>query len=710
MRSGGQGCGRGGWDPWRPQAIGRRAVAANGPRAARGEPNPRHRGASRSALAPPSCPKSCGGGGEALPWIGWRDRHRRAAREGRTMHPSSPKFRLPPRGIVAGILGLSLVGGLAYVHAPRHDGVGPDDLDAVPADPSALGPEAGQWLTGALVVDYVDPQEGEGGSDEEIEAHAAGLAGVDAAPAGFYAEAEHLYRIEGPRERLAELARSLSRDPLVECVEWETVYRLPEAAVEAAPTAVPAPAKPAPDRFVPDDPMFGLQWHMEQIRAPEAWTKTRGSGVVVAVIDTGVAYKDAAGVRGVPDLAGTKIVDGKTFVSGGAPDGLDDHAHGTHVAGTIAQTTNNGIGVAGVAHEAAIMPLKVLSARGSGSVTAIANAVRYAADHGAHVINMSLGGPFPSKVLAKAVAYAHDKGVTVVCASGNDHRSRVGYPAANEGAVAVGAVDYEGKLTFYSNWGDAQDVTAPGGDTRSDKNGDGYPDGVLQNTIQIGRPAENGYLWFQGTSMASPHAAGVAALVVSEGVTNPDEVERILKETARHPEGRAWDPKYGAGIVDAAAAVEAARSDYDPERLGFFGIGLLAAGGVGARRLRRRWVAAGGAVALGALSAVGVIPELLAGGVGGAASLLGTALGYSALVPLVAVVALLSLRWLRPALAALALGYGAFLAHGAVVLPTLLTAVPGAAPVDRLFLAVHAILAVFVGLRVAAISRRNAAA
>ncbi|MCA9660877.1 MAG: S8 family serine peptidase, partial [Myxococcales bacterium] len=124
--------------------------------------------------------------------------------------------------------------------------------------------------------------------------------------------------------------------------------------------------------------MFGLQWHMEMIHAPEAWTVTRGEGVVVAVIDTGVAWKDTETTRMVPDLAGTAFTHGKSFVSGLA-DGLDDHLHGTHVAGTIAQTTNNEIGVTGVAFESTIMPLKVLGGDGRGSVTGIANAIRYAA-------------------------------------------------------------------------------------------------------------------------------------------------------------------------------------------------------------------------------------------------------------------------------------------------------------------------------------------
>src|SRR4029079_11969389 len=132
--------------------------------------------------------------------------------------------------------------------------------------------------------------------------------------------------------------------------------------------------------------------------------------------------------------------------------------------------------------------------------------------------------PFYSQVLAKAVRYAHDHGVVVVCAAGNDGRSKVSYPAANPGALAVDATQFDETTTFYSNWGKEIAVAAPGGNTRVDQNGDGQPDGVLQNTIAVGDPSKSDYFAFMGTSMASPHAAGVAALVVGEGVTDPDAV------------------------------------------------------------------------------------------------------------------------------------------------------------------------------------------
>ena len=237
---------------------------------------------------------------------------------------------------------------------------------------------------------------------------------------------ESHYATATPEMRIEVLQASLADHPqaaLIEGVEADLTYSVPAHALTAwdLPEDEDLEAqRPDRPRFVPNDPMYPQQWHLDAINSPEAWMHTRGRGAVIAVIDTGVAYKDFEhrGViaKAVPDLAGVEMVSGKSFVANGLPDGLDDHAHGTHVAGTIAQATDNGVGVAGVAHQAAIMPLKVLAANGGGSVADISNAIRYAADNGADVINMSLGGPLPSRVMAKAVEYAHDKGVTVICA------------------------------------------------------------------------------------------------------------------------------------------------------------------------------------------------------------------------------------------------------------------------------------------------------
>ena len=241
------------------------------------------------------------------------------------------------------------------------------------------------------------------------------------------------------------------------------------------------------------------------------------------------------------------------------------------------------------------MPLKVLCARGSGSVAGIAQAIRYAADHGAKVINMSLGRPDREwAAWAAAVKYARDKGVVVVAAAGNDGRGRVGYPAGYPGVVAVAATQFDETTTFYSNWGKEIDIAAPGGNTRVDQNGDGKPDGVLQNTIVPGNTSKTDYLWFMGTSMASPHAAGVAALVVGAGVTKPDAVEEILLGTARKPKadsqaGGRVDDHYGAGIVDAAAALKKTRDGRGAGELGLAGaVALLGIDADAAARDRGR--------------------------------------------------------------------------------------------------------------------------
>ena len=309
----------------------------------------------------------------------------------------------------------------------------------------------------------------------------------------------------------------------------------------------------------PNDPLYKYQWHMEKIKVRDAWDHTKGEGVVVAVIDTGVAYKNYDRFHRVEDLENTKFVKGYNFVSKNEHP-CDDHAHGTHVAGTIAQSTNNGKGVAGIAYKCKIMPLKVLAGNGYGRVSDIADAIRYAADNGAKVINMSLGGPFPSSVMKSACDYAYSKGVVIICAAGNSKSKNPGYPAGFKSCVSVSAIRFDDKLAPYTNRGKSIDIAAPGGDTTVDQNGDGKPDGVIQNTIKVRDPEHEGYYIFQGTSMAAPHAAGVAALVAASGVTDNKEIINILKKTARK-KGLNLEEGYGAGIIDAGAAVKAAIID-----------------------------------------------------------------------------------------------------------------------------------------------------
>ncbi|HEX3764742.1 MAG TPA: S8 family serine peptidase [Kofleriaceae bacterium] len=405
-------------------------------------------------------------------------------------------------------------------------------------------------------------------------------AGIQLALVDDTAAATKLYRAHVAPERREAILRQLKARPEVEIAEPD--FQMQLSPYDFLPPAVEHAPQPAEKGF-PNDPQYKFQWHLDQIGMPKAWPLADGNGVIVAVLDTGVAYEDYKNFHLLPDLKGVTFVDPYNFVANNTH-ANDDHGHGSHVTGTIAQVTHNGIGVAGIARNVKIMPLKVLSASGSGSVAGIADAIRYAADHGAKVINMSLGGAFPSAVLKKAVAYAHGKGVTVVCAAGNESRARVGYPAAYPGAIAVSATQFDEAITFYSNTGKDIDIAAPGGNTRIDQNGDGMPDGVLQNTIVLGDPTKDDYFGYMGTSMASPHVAGVAALVVGEGVSDPDQVEQVLKASARKPAAGYAVDRYGAGIVDAPAAVLKARSTTGGYQ---FGLGVLMAGAVAASVRRR---------------------------------------------------------------------------------------------------------------------------
>lgn len=336
----------------------------------------------------------------------------------------------------------------------------------------------------------------------------------------------------------------------------------------------------------PNDPEYKYQWHMDQIHCEEAWAWTTGEGVVVAVIDTGVAYADSEDGRfhQVEDLKGTEFVEGYDFINHQV-EAYDDNAHGTHVAGTVAQATNNGVGVTGVAFGSTIMPVKVLSGRGSGSTAGVADGIRFAADNGAKIMNLSLGSSQNSPIMEKAVTHAVNKGVLVVCAAGNSNRPKSGFPAGCEGAISVSSTNYEEHLAFYSNYGPDITIAAPGGDTRSDKNGDGKPDGVYQNTIGRMDPSTSGYYMFQGTSMASPHAAAVFSLGASMGVTKSEALEELVYRTAR-PAPEDAKEGYGAGIIDAGAIAHEAGFVYGQQKLMYGGLAALLALAFYLRRAR----------------------------------------------------------------------------------------------------------------------------
>jgi len=313
--------------------------------------------------------------------------------------------------------------------------------------------------------------------------------------------------------------------------------------------------------FVPNDPYYQYQWHFNLsggINAGEAWDISLGDGVVVAIVDTGIAYETYSKFCKATDLASTCFVSGYNFVNN-TTHANDDNGHGTHVAGTVAQSTNNGLGTAGVAHKSCLMPVKVLNSAGSGTYAAIANGIIWAADNGANVINMSLGGTSGSEALLSAIKYANSKGATIVAACGNN-ASGAGclYPAAyNDYVISVGATQYDRTKAPYSNYGANLDLVAPGGNTAIDQNGDGYADGILQQTFASSRFCSFGYYFYQGTSMAAPHVAGTVALLIANGnAANPDDVKTALKTTARDLGVAGRDDVYGDGLIDAAAALQ----------------------------------------------------------------------------------------------------------------------------------------------------------
>ena len=310
--------------------------------------------------------------------------------------------------------------------------------------------------------------------------------------------------------------------------------------------------------YDPNDPYYRYQWNLDNgtggINAEDAWDLTDGSGAIVAILDTGIAYENYGIYLRAGDLAQTSFIPGYDFINNDAH-ANDDNAHGTHVAGTVAQSTNNGIGVAGVAYGTTLMPVKVLNAGGSGTSYSLADGLYYATDHGANIINMSLAWPVyqlsgtwvafnPGAVVSNAIEYAYNHGVTLVAAAGNDGASVVAYPAAYDQCIAVGATNSAESLASFTNRGSALDLTAPG-------------QSILQQTFNPNTKvvSDFGYWYFSGTSMASPHVAGVAALLFSSGVTDPAEIKRILYETAEDHGAMGWDSQYGWGIVDAYAAV-----------------------------------------------------------------------------------------------------------------------------------------------------------
>ncbi len=359
------------------------------------------------------------------------------------------------------------------------------------------------------------------------------------------------------------------------------------AGTAAGASGVSATTAAAPGEPFPNDPGLAkapggwskLQWNFDGlfgVEAPGAWSNLiadhapGGRGVVVAVLDTGVAYANRGRFRMSPDFYRYQFVAGWDFVAHNRYPN-DRNGHGTDVAGTIAEATNNGIGLTGLAYGVRIMPVRVLNSEGNGDAATIARGVRYAVNHGARVINLSLefpGGITASDIpeLISALRYAHRHRVVVVAAAGNEAHSSAAFPARAPDVIAVGASTEHGCLASYSNFGTGVTIVAPGGGPDANLPGDPNcnPDlasgrDVFQVTFLGTSPRRFGIPGgYEGTSMATPHVAATAAMIIASGVLGrhptPAQVEARLIATARPLGGPSDSRLYGAGLLDAAAA------------------------------------------------------------------------------------------------------------------------------------------------------------
>ncbi len=288
--------------------------------------------------------------------------------------------------------------------------------------------------------------------------------------------------------------------------------------------------------MTPNDPKLGEQWAINKVSAPAAWDITTGSEkTLLAIVDTGVDYSH-------PDLAG-RVDKGRDFINND-DDAMDDQGHGTHCAGIAAASTNNSVGIAGLAPNVKILAVKVLSKDGGGSYESVANGITYAADRGSHVISMSLGGSTPSQAIQDAITYANSKGSLVVVAMGNNGRESKSYPAACDGVMAVGATDISDNKASFSQYGSWISVGAPGHNIMST-----LP--VKANPI-----GQTMYGSLSGTSMATPYVAGLAALVRDQFPTlTAMQVKAKIEKSADDTGTAGFDKLFGHGRINAAAAV-----------------------------------------------------------------------------------------------------------------------------------------------------------
>lgn len=300
-----------------------------------------------------------------------------------------------------------------------------------------------------------------------------------------------------------------------------------------------------------NDPLYGFQWNFEALDMPLVWdAQEGGSPVTVAVIDTGIQ-------RSLRDLETTEILTGYNTISD-STEVEDGNGHGTHVAGTVAQSTNNDYGVAGMAYGVTLLPIKALGDDGAGYSSDVAEAIGYAVEEGAQVINMSLGGVY-SQAIAEAVANAAAQGIIMVASTGNENAEGILYPAAYENVIAVGATGYTDERAPYSNYGEGIDVVAPGGDLATTFQIEGYgayPAGIYQEVDIPDDANPAAFYGYEGTSMAAPHVSALAALLLSRNpMLTRDQVYDRITSQAQDLGEPGYDTQYGYGLINPLASL-----------------------------------------------------------------------------------------------------------------------------------------------------------
>jgi serine protease len=428
--------------------------------------------------------------------------------------------------------------------------------------PHAAAHRAGTYVPGELIVQFREDTD-----DGAIE-RALREAGGTRARRAFRGQ-RYLVSVD-PHQSISQAMEGLRARAEVDYVERNAVIRKAQATT-----------------FTPNDTRFPIQWNFKMIGAERMWAIQKGSpSVAIAVVDTGIAYENyndpvtGQSFRKAPDWECRGVTSGchdTVFLPGHDFINNDDHAndddqdsHGTHVASTIAEATNNAFSFTGLAFGCALMPVKVLDATGSGTVFSVANGIDYAANftqggtNPVKVINLSLGSPDPSTTIQRSVDAAFAKGIVIVAAAGNESKGSIDYPAAIANVIAVGALDARKQTAFYSNFGPQLSVVAPGGDCERNDSGNAFgadcvwQQGMNPDAVALGRYDQFLSLGLAGTSQATPHVSALAALLISQGITQPSAVRAAIEQTAERlggasPGGR--NNTYGNGLIRPAAAL-----------------------------------------------------------------------------------------------------------------------------------------------------------